>query len=116
MVVAAYRVSSLPLSQIVDTHPSVYYIMKNAGNQFIATLYGSFASMLTQINSSMNSNLNTFLYILIASSCCLLFSLLFMIPVINKVRKNKQEVLELFTHRNIEKHIDDQLKVLRGFI
>lgn len=44
------------------------------------------------------------------------FSILFLIPVINKVKKNKQEVLELFTHRNIEKHIDDQLKVCRNFV
>jgi hypothetical protein len=44
------------------------------------------------------------------------FSILFLIPVINKVKKNKQEVLELFTHKNIEKHIDDQLNVCRNFV
>jgi hypothetical protein len=57
-----------------------------------------------------------FLYVLISASCAIFFSLLFLIPVINKVKKNKQEVLELFTHRNIEKHIDEQLKVCRNFI
>lgn len=57
-----------------------------------------------------------FLYLLIAASCSLFFSLVFLIPVINKVKKNKQEVLELFTHKNIEKHIDDQSKVCRNFI
>jgi len=44
------------------------------------------------------------------------FSVVFLIPVINKVKKNKQEVLELFTHNNIEKHIDDQLKLCRNFV
>ena len=48
-----------------------------------------------------------FLYVLIAASAAIFFSLAFLVPVINKVKKNKQEVLELFTHRNIEKHIDD---------
>jgi hypothetical protein len=48
-----------------------------------------------------------FLYLLIAASCSLFISLVFLIPVINKVKKNKQEVLELFTHKNIDKHIDD---------
>lgn len=60
--------------------------------------------------------MSIFLYVLIAASCSIFFSLLFLIPVINKVKKNKQEVLELFTHRNIEKHIDEQLKMCRNFI
>ena len=60
--------------------------------------------------------MSVFLYLLIAASCSMFFSILFLFPVINKVKKNKQEVLELFTHRNIEKHIDDQLKVCRNFI
>lgn len=57
-----------------------------------------------------------FLYLLIAASCSLFVSLIFLVPVINKVKKNKQEVLELFTHKNIEKHIDEQLKLCRNFV
>lgn len=53
---------------------------------------------------------------MIAASCSLFISLVFLIPVINKVKKNKQEVLELFTHKNIDRYIDDQLKVCRTFI
>lgn len=60
--------------------------------------------------------MQVFLYLLIAASCSLFISLVFLIPVINKVKKNKQEVLELFTHKNIDKHIDDQLKVCRDFV
>ena len=56
------------------------------------------------------------MYLLISASCALFISLLFLIPVVNKVKKNKQEVLELFTHKNIEKHIDDQLKACRNFV
>lgn len=60
--------------------------------------------------------MSIFLYLLIAASCSLFISLVFLIPVINKVKKNKQEVLELFTHKNIDRYIDDQLKVCRNFI
>jgi hypothetical protein len=34
-----------------------------------------------------------FLYVLIAASASIFFSLLFLIPVINKVKKNKQEAV-----------------------
>ena len=60
--------------------------------------------------------MNIFLYLLIAASCSLFISLAFLVPVINKVKKNKQEVLELFTHKTVEKHIDDQLKECRNFV
>jgi hypothetical protein len=48
-----------------------------------------------------------FLYLLITASGALFISLIFLVPVVNKVKKNKQEVIELFTHKEIEKHIDD---------
>jgi len=51
--------------------------------------------------------MNIFLYLLIAASFSLVVSLVFLIPVVNKVKKNKQEVVELFTNKGIEKHIDD---------
>ena len=57
-----------------------------------------------------------FLYLLIIASCTLVISLIILVPIIDKVTKNKQEVLELFTNRSIDKHIDDQLKVCRNFI
>ena len=41
---------------------------------------------------------------------------MYLIPGINKDKKNNHEVLELFTHKNIDKHIDDQLKVCRNFV
>ena len=56
-----------------------------------------------------------FLVLMISASCSLLFSMLFLIPVIKKVKKNKQEVLELFLHHKIEKHINEQLTVCRNF-
>ena len=46
----------------------------------------------------------------------MIVAMIFLIPIINKVKKNKSEVLELFTHSTIEKHIDDQIKVCRNFV
>jgi len=56
------------------------------------------------------------MYLLIAATGALAISLGFLTPVINKVTKNKQDVLELFTHKTIEKHIENQQKACRNFV
>lgn len=116
IVVSAYRVSTLPLKSIMDDHSTVYFIMQNCLNSVMQALKSSTDAILNESDNNRQSNMQVFLYVLIAASASIFFSLLFLIPVINKVKKNKQEVLELFTHRNIEKHIDDQLKTCRNFI
>jgi hypothetical protein len=116
IVVSAYRVSTLPLSMVTDWHATVYFIMQNCLNSVMKALKSSTDAILNESDNNRHSNMQIFLYVLIAASASIFFSLLFLIPVINKVKKNKQEVLELFTHRNIEKHIDDQLKMCRNFI
>ena len=116
IVVSAYRVSTLPLNMITDIHATVYFIMQNCLNSVMEALKSSTDAILNESDNNRKSNMQIFLYVLIAASASIFFSLMFLIPVINKVKKNKQEVLELFTHRNIEKHIDDQLKMCRNFI
>lgn len=37
-------------------------------------------------------------------------------PIISRAKRSKQEVLELFLHKKIEKGIDEQLKLCRWFI
>ena len=44
---------------------------------------------------------------MISASGSLIISLIFLIPVLNTVKNNKQEVLKLFTNREIEKHIEN---------
>lgn len=90
--------------------------MQNCLNSVLEALNNSTDAIISESDSSRDSNMSIFLYLLIAASCSLFISLVFLIPVINKVKKNKQEVLELFTHKNIDKHIDDQLKVCRNFV
>jgi hypothetical protein len=116
VVVSAYRISTLPLKAIIDSHVTVFFVMQNSLNSVLQALKSSTDAILQESENNREQNMQVFLYVLIAASASIFFSLLFLIPVINKVKKNKQEVLELFTHRNIEKHIDEQLKACRNFI
>ena len=115
IVVGAYRISTLPLSSITDDHPTCYFVIKNSLNSVMNALKSSTEAILTESENSRNFNIKIFMNLLWAASGALLISLIFLVPVINKVKKNKQEVLELFTHKNIEKHIDEQLKNCRNF-
>ena len=116
IVVSAFRVATMSLSEIIDTQPTAFFIIKNCLNSVLTALQSSTEAIIVESESSRKFNLSVFLYLLIAASCSLFISLLILIPVINKVKKSKQEVLELFTHKNIEKHIEDQLKVCRNFV
>ena len=107
IVVGAYRSSTLPLSSITDDHPTCYFVIKNSLNSVMNALKSSTEAILTESENSRNFNIKIFMNLLWAASGALLISLIFLVPVINKVKKNKQEVLELFTHKNIEKHIDE---------
>jgi len=40
----------------------------------------------------------------------------FLLPIISRAKRSKQDVLELFLHKKIERAIDDQLKLCRWFI
>jgi len=116
IIVSAFRISTLDLTTVKDDQASVLFVMKNCLNSVLEALKSSTDAIITESETSRQSNMSVFLYLLIAASCSLFISLVFLIPVINKVKKNKQEVLELFTHKNIDRHIDDQLKVCRNFI
>ena len=116
IIVSAFRISTLSLSQMVDSQVSIFFIMQNCLNSVLEAVNNSTDAIINESNDSRQQNIQVFLYLLIAASCSLFVSLVFLVPVINKVKKNKQEVLELFTHRNIDKHIDDQLKLCRKFV
>ena len=82
-------------------------MVKNCLNSIMESLKSSTQAIIDESDQNRKNNMNIFMYLLIAASCSLFISLVFLIPVMNKVTKNKQEVLELFTHKGIEKHIDD---------
>ena len=64
-------------------------------------------AIIVATNQIRDSSLNLFLYLLIAVSCALLLSVGFLLPIISRAKRSKQEVLELFLHKKIERAIDD---------
>jgi hypothetical protein len=64
---------------------------------------------------SRESNLRIFLYLLITASVSLFISILFLLPIINKVKKNKQDVFELFMNVR-KKNIEIELTKCRKYL
>jgi hypothetical protein len=91
-------------------------VQHNCLNSLLGQLKESTQAIILATNSIRDSSLAFFLYLLIAVSCALLISVAFLLPIINRAKKQKQEVLELFLHKKIERAIDDQLKLCRWFI
>ena len=85
-------------------------------NSVMSALKESTDAIIDESDQTREQNILIFMYLLIAVSCALVLSMGFLLPVIRKAKYNKQEVFELFTHRKIEKCVDDQLKKCRWFI
>lgn len=71
---------------------------------------------MSETNSYSDTNANIFLFLLIAVSCSLVISVSFLLPVIIRAKRSKQDVLKLFLLKKVEKSIDEQLKMCRSFI
>lgn len=76
-------------------------------NSVMSALQESTNAIVNESDEARDTNIQVFMYLLIAVSCSLVLSMAFLMPVIKKAKYNKQEVFELFTHRKIEKCIDD---------
>ena len=89
IIVSAFRISTLEITQVKDDQPSVLFVMKNCLNSVLEALKSSTDAIINESESSRSSNMQIFLYLLIAASCSLFISLIFLTPVINKVKRNK---------------------------
>ena len=76
-------------------------------NSVMNALQESTNAIISESDNARETNINVFMYLLISVSCALILSMGFLMPVIKKAKFNKQEVFELFTHRKIEKCIDE---------
>mmetsp|Transcript_32475 Transcript_32475/g.31733 ORF Transcript_32475/g.31733 Transcript_32475/m.31733 type:complete len:136 (-) Transcript_32475:1069-1476(-) len=94
----------------------VYFIFENCMNSVMAALEQSTEAIIVDSSSTRESNIRIFFYLLISVSFALFLSVLFLLPVIKKAKSSKAEVFILFTHKKIEKTIDEQLKKCRWFI
>ena len=108
LIVAAYRLSTMADSAITKDDPTVQFVIKNFLDTVLSALNSATVILNDQSKSNQESDIIFFLGLMLAATCTLIFSLAFLVPVINLVKKSKQEVLELFMHRKLEKHIDEQ--------
>ena len=89
IVVSAYRISTLPEVDIADEFPTCFFVVQNSLNSVLNALKSSTEAILTESEESKAYNIKIFMNLLWAASGALLVSLIFLIPVINKVKKNK---------------------------
>ena len=89
IVVSAYRISTLTLSELTDENATAFFILKNCLNSVLKALNSSTDAIISESDSAREQNMSVFVYLLIAASCALFLSLLFLIPVINKIKKSK---------------------------
>ena len=89
LVVNALKISTENLTQITDVDPTAFFIMTNDLNNILTASKASTDAIVQESQSQSNTNMQNFLYMLIAASCALCISVLFMIPVINKITKSK---------------------------
>jgi hypothetical protein len=94
----------------------VSFVFENCMNSVMSALKQSTNAMITESANTRSMNISIFLYLLVSVSCALLLSMSFLLPVIRRAKSSRQEVFELFTHKKIEKSIDEQLKKCRWFI
>jgi hypothetical protein len=91
------------------------FIFNNCMNPILSALIDASSAILDENKETKNTNIMTFLYLLIAATVSLIVSMAFLMPVIRRAKNSKQEVFELFTHKKIEKCVDEQLKKFRWF-
>jgi len=116
IVVSSYRIATMAISQVDDkTDATVYFVTENSLNNVIVNLDISSGAIMDEIESTRKFNVMIFLILLCVASFALVLSTVLLMPVINKVKKNKQEVLELFMH--IKKgDANEELNKCRKFI
>ena len=99
IVVSSYRIAAMNNTQVDDTSDAtVYFVTKNSLNNVMVNLNVSSSAIMDETNNTRQLNVTIFLALLLVASFALALSTALLIPVINKVKKNKQEVFELFMH------------------
>ena len=116
IVVSGYRIASMDISQVNDTHdPTVYFVMANALNNVLIYLEGSENVILDEIEKSRKRYIVIFVILLCVASGAILISTALLIPILRKIKTNKQEVLELFMYIK-RKHAQLELTKCRRFL
>ena len=86
-----------------DVHESVSFILDNALNSISNSLEESLDALLDETNETANKNVMILMTFLLIASGALILTISIIMPVVVKIRKNKQELLCLFLEIPIKK-------------
>lgn len=116
IVVCSYRIANMEIGTIDgDAEATTYVVDKNLLNSIIVKLDPAADALEENIKSRMNQSSMLFMILLIVASVALFLSTILLIPVVNKIKKNKQDVFELFMH--VKKHqANNELRRCKKFI
>lgn len=99
LIVSAYHIATLDISAVdYNTSATVYFVLTNSLNSILEHLDVSAVAVVDEADSRISYMRTMFLILLLAASAVFLLLVIIAIPIISKVNKNKQEVLELFMH------------------
>jgi len=116
IIVAAYRIAEADKESIDDeVNDDTCFLIKNSLNNVILSLDRSAGSIIGDIKDKRNKTNIVFIILLCVASFSLVLSIVLLIPVVNKIKKNKQEVLELFMYIRKSK-VAEQLDKCRKFM
>lgn len=115
VVVSAFEISNMEVEEIDDSKsPNVYFVTRNLLNDLLVNLDESTNAISSNIKSSKDTNVVIFLILLCSGSAAIAISAGVLMPIIRKVKMNKQDVLELFM--NVKKvDVDEELGKCRKF-
>jgi len=96
---AGFQLANIEIFEVDDSlTPEAYFITRNALNNIFVNMYTSTWILVDEVESKKNSIITVYLIIFSVASLILLISTILLLPVISKINKNKQEVLELFMY------------------
>lgn len=112
---SSYRISEMSITQVDDTSDStVYFVTQNALNNVLLVLQNSTNTIMSAIQVEINSNDSTLLYLFCTVSVLLFISTIALIPIVQMIKKGKEEVLVLFMKIK-KKSISSELDTCRKF-
>ena len=96
VAVHSYKIKEMPLSSIRKENMSVFFILTNALNNILLSIYDSTKAILNETDNISSKVNQTLLILLICASASLIGSILVIFPVAMKVDNNKDELLQHF--------------------
>lgn len=96
LVIHALKVRDMSPNTIVADDPSVFYILHNSFNGVLDAVRDAVEAVHENSKDAVGKNNGVFLALTVVASVSLALSLGFLLRVIIKVNKNKEEILKLF--------------------